>query len=118
MADQFTLAQSVNYVRETPPETSRMIPDLSYVLIPEDNSSGSLTISANTTDQLVASQVNTFLLYTDVQTTSISLKLGNTTNTAMTGISVFTYSGDKTNVYITNSTSNAVKVFYATCTLA
>lgn len=118
MADVFKTSLSVTYTKATPPETARLIPDMALLQEPEDHEGGQITIQPNTTNQQIGFNVNTMIIYVLETGKKVDITVDNPTNTPMTNMSAFMYSGNKTNVYVSNNSTESVKIAYASCALS
>jgi hypothetical protein len=113
MADQFKIQEAITFVQQTPPETFRLM-DVTIENLPDGYEHGKVTIPAETTDMQVADQVNIFVMYS---TTAVTVKLGTSVSTALTGVTHLSYKGSKTDVFISNAETEDISIKYATCTI-
>ncbi len=113
MADQFRIQEAITFVQATPPETFRLM-DITINNLPIAYEHGKVLVPAASIDLKVAEEVNIFILNCN---NGVSLKFGNTTNPAITNVTHFSYKGNKTTIYISNTGTEDISVSYATCSL-
>lgn len=113
MSDQFRIQEAITFVQQTPPETFRLM-DVTINNIPVAYEHGKVSATAGVIDLKVAEEVNIFIMDC---ATGVSIKLGATTNPALSNVTHFSYKGNKTTVYISNSGTEDITVNYATCSL-
>lgn len=113
MADQFRIQEAVTFVQATPPETFRLM-DVTINNLPVAYEHGKVLAVASVIDLKVAEEVNIFIMNC---ATGVSLKLGATTNPALTNVTHFSYKGSKTTIYVSNEETEDISITYATCSL-
>lgn len=113
MSDQFRIQEAITFVQQTPPETFRLM-DVTINNIPVAYEHGKVSAVAAVVDLKVAEEVNIFVMNCE---TGVSLKLGATTNPALTNVTHFSYKGAKTTVYISNPGTEDISIQYSTCSL-
>lgn len=113
MADQFKLQEAITFIQQTPPETYRLM-DVMIIDIPTAYEHGKVLAEAAVIDLKVAEDVNIFVLNC---ATGVSLKIGNTTNPELSNVTQFSYKGNKTTFYVSNSGTEDILISYATCSL-
>jgi len=113
MADQFKIQEAVTFVQQTPPETFRLM-DITIDNIPAAYEHGKVLATAGVIDLKVAEDVNIFIMNCP---TGVSIKLGGTTNPSLSNVTHFSYKGNKTSIWVSNSGTEDVSISYATCSL-
>ena len=113
MADQFKIQEAITFVQQTPPETFRLM-DVTIDNIPIAYEHGKVLAVAAVIDLKVAEEVNIFIMNC---ATGVSVKVGGTTNPALSNVTHFSYKGNKTSIWVSNSGTEDVSVSYATCSL-
>ncbi len=113
MADQFKIQEAVTFVQATPPETFRLM-DVTIDNIPVAYEHGKVLATAAVIDLKVAEEVNIFIMNC---ATGVSVKVGGTTNPALSNVTHFSYKGNKTSIWVSNSGTEDVSISYATCSL-
>lgn len=113
MADQFKIQEAITFVQQTPPETFRLM-DVTIDNIPVAYEHGKVLAVAAVVDLKVAEEVNIFIMNC---ATGVSVKVGGTTNPALSNVTHFSYKGNKTSVWVSNSGTEDVSISYATCSL-
>lgn len=113
MADNFKLQEAITFIQATPPETFRLM-DVTINNIPTAYEHGKVLVESATTDQTVATDVNIFTMSCE---TGVSLKVGATTNPALSNVTHFSYKGNKTNFYVSNAGTEDISISYATCSI-
>ncbi len=113
MADLFKIQEAITFSQQTPPETFRLM-DVTIDNIPLSYENGKVLIVAATVDQLVAEQVNIFVMNCD---SGVTLKVGGSTNPAISNVTHFSYKGNKTDFYISNAGTEDIAVKFCTCSL-
>jgi hypothetical protein len=113
MSDQFKIQEAITFVQATPPETFRLM-DSTIVNLPVAYEHGKVLAAAAVVDLKVAEEVNIFVMNCD---SGISLKLGATTNPSLSNVTHFSYKGNKTTIFVSNSGTEDVSISYATCSL-
>jgi len=113
MADQFKIQEAITFVQQTPPETFRLM-DVTVDNLPLAYEHGKVLATAAVIDLKVAEEVNIFIMNCS---TGVSVKLGTTTNPALSNVTHFSYKGNKTTVYVSNSGTEDISISYATCSL-
>lgn len=113
MADQFRIQEAVTFVQATPPETFRLM-DITINNLPVAYEHGKISAVAAVIDLKVAEEVNIFIMNCD---TGVSVKLGGTTNPALANVTHFSYKGNKTSVWVSNTGTEDISISYATCSL-
>lgn len=111
MADSIKIQTAISYYRETPAEIIKLL-DQSTSQIPDSYEKGEVNIPANTVDLEIATGVNIFTVFTN-GVSSVSVKIGDTTATAMTSLKSFSYNGASTKVFVSNpNATEAVKIYF------
>ena len=113
MADQFRIQEAVTFVQATPPETFRLM-DVTINNLPVAYEHGKVLAVAAVVDLKVAEDVNIFIMYCE---SGVSVKLGSTTNPALTNVTHFSYKGNKTSVWVSNTGTEDISISYSTCSL-
>jgi hypothetical protein len=113
MADTFKIQEAITFVQQTPPETYRLM-DVTINNIPTAYNHGKILIEAEVADQLIATQVNIFVMNCAV---GVSVKIGGTTETELLNITHFSYKGSKVDIYMSNPETEDTTVTFATCTI-
>jgi hypothetical protein len=113
MSDQFKIQEAITFIQQTPPETYRLM-DVTIIDIPEAYEHGKVLISASAVDVKVAEDVNIFVMNC---ATGVTLKVGGTTNPELSNITHFSYKGNKTSFWVSNSGTEDITVSYSTCSL-
>ncbi|MDD4081863.1 MAG: hypothetical protein PHD05_00615 [Sphaerochaetaceae bacterium] len=110
MADQLRIQEAITFIQQTPPETFRLM-DVTINTLPTGYEHGKVTVEAATTDLEIATDVNIFVMSCE---TGIDIKLGSSVSPAIENVTHFSYKGDKTSVFATNSGTEDISVAYAT----
>lgn len=113
MSDQFRIQEAITFVQQTPPESFRLM-DTTINNIPLAYEHGKVLAEAEVVDQKVAEDVNIFVMNCDL---GVTVKLGTTTDTALTNVTHLSYKGSKTSVFVSNSGTEDISIHYATCSL-
>ena len=113
MADQFKLQEAITFVQQTPPESYRLM-DILIIDLPQAYAHGKVSVPAAAVDLEVVTDVNIFVLNC---ATGVTLKIGNTTNPPLTNVTQFSYKGNKTTFYVSNTGTEDINVDYASCSL-
>ena len=111
MSDTFKIQEAITFIQQTPPETFRLM-DVTVLNIPTAYEHGKVLVGADTEDQTIATDVNIFVMSC---ATGITLKIGDTTAPAMENVTHFSYKGNKTAFYASNSGTEDITITYATC---
>lgn len=99
MADTLNIIETVIFNQQTPPQSFRLL-DAELSNIPVSYSHGKITIPAGTENYIIGLDSNICILRCAAST--FTVKVGNTTNPAMTLMKLFNYYGSKTNFYVSN----------------
>lgn len=113
MSDQFRVQEAITFVQQTPPETFRLM-DVTIDNLPAAYEHGKVLATAAVADLKVAEEVNIFVMNCN---TGVSVKLGATTNPALSNVTHLSYKGNKTTVYVSNTGTEDISINYATCSL-
>lgn len=113
MSDQFRIQEAITFIQQTPPETFRLM-DVTINNLPVAYEHGKVLATAGVVDLKVAEEVNIFVMNCD---TGVSVKLGATTNPALSNVTHLSYKGNKTTVYVSNTGTEDISISYATCSL-
>jgi hypothetical protein len=114
MANQFKIQEAITFTQQTPPETFRLM-DITIQVTPVAYEHGMVIATAETTDILVADEVNIFTMNC---ATGVSLKVGSTTNPSMSNVTFFSYQGSKTSFYVSNAGTEDITISFATSAVA
>jgi hypothetical protein len=113
MSDQFRIQEAITFVQATPPETFRLM-DSTINNLPIAYEHGKVLAIAAVVDLKVAEEVNIFVMNCD---SGVSVKLGATTNPALSNVTHFSYKGNKTTIFVSNIGTEYISISYATCSL-
>lgn len=113
MADIFKIQEAITFTQQTPPETFRLM-DITIQVTPSSYEHGKITAVAETTDVLVAENVNIFVMNCS---TGVTLKIGGTTNPEISNVTHFSYYGAKTDFYISNSSTEDIPVTFSSASV-
>jgi hypothetical protein len=109
MSDQLKLQTAVTFVQQSPPETVRLI-DTERVCMPTGYANGMLTTNSNDVDVMIVDGANIFIM---TASKGITLKIGTTTALPLLNLTEFSYRGQKTVFFISNPTTEAIAIKYA-----
>ncbi len=106
MPDSIKLATSITYTEPALNRTTRFL-DEAISHVPISYNQGEANIPGNTQDHELVHNVNMICLFSDKP---VTIKVKDTTATQMMNMTVFTYNGDSTSIFITNDGIDAAKI--------
>ena len=112
MADTLTTSFSVTLTEEDRQKTHRYL-DETVSHTPVSHEKGSATLTGGLTDHQLASGINSILIIGE-ESSTFTIKVGNTTATPFTNMKVFMYDGDMIDIFISNPAVDPIKVNYVT----
>ncbi len=113
MANQFKIQEAVTFAQQTPPETFRLM-DITIQVVPVAYEHGMIIAESEVVDLKVSEEVNIFILNC---ASGVSLKVGSTTNPAMTNVTHYSYQGAKTSFWVSNSGTEDITISFATASI-
>jgi len=113
MSNQFKVQEAVTFSQQSPPETFRLM-DVTIQIVPVAYEHGMVIAESEVVDLEVAGEVNIFILNC---ASGVSLKIGSTTNPALTNVTHFSYQGAKTSFYVSNAGTEDITISFATASI-
>lgn len=113
MANQFKVQEAITFTQQTPPETFRLM-DVTIQVTPVAYEHGMVIATAAVIDLKIAEEVNIFTMNCD---TGVSIKIGSTTASPLTGVTHFSYKGSKTSIWVSNTETEDISITFATATI-